>query len=529
MIKWKVESGKLKDKWYILLFNIVFFAVMAWLLPLSFEENDDVMMAMIANGTYSGSPDYHLVYINVIYGAVLAALYSLTTAIEWYTLCFAILHICSMSVISYCILTTPNRARWERILWLIVLYVLWTRVIIALQFTTTAGIVCLAGCMLLLRGSWQARWSGVLLVIVAALIRFMAAGLVGLLMAPIIVYTYRLEWRKYIAAVVMLTAVVGCRMANKAVYDRDPEWKYYREYNQLRAQLNDNPNAYRMTRAQLPKGIDPMDYQLLLRFVPDAEQIDLAAIRQLSAVVGAVPVKQQIQNLHRLDKYAVEIVILLALLVLMILTTGNRDKRIFLVLYSVFLMALVVHVSLDGFLKNRVFLCILAPMLMTDFMLLPNTTGLKRRWGIGIALIGLSAWYGYQSYEEGNTAAYNRFMWSHMQQTLLEYVPQDAYVTTIGTSMFMEATNPWHVWPYESRKYTLGWLTWCPFNKAVGHSYRALLRDDMYVFTDINYTREHTALQRVCEQIEKHYGVPTEIRWKCRNSRYALVKVKVKG
>ncbi len=529
MIKWKVESGKLKDKWYILLFNIAFFAVMAWLLPLGFEENDDVMMAMIANGTYSGSPDYHLVYINVIYGAVLAALYSLTTAIEWYTLCFAILHICSMSVISYCILTTPNRAWWERILWLIVLYVLWTRVIVALQFTTTAGLVCMAGCMLLLRGSWQARWSGVLLVIVAALIRFMAAGLVGLLMAPIIVYTYRLEWRKYIAVVVMLTAVVGCRMANKAVYDRDPEWKYYREYNQLRAQLNDNPNAYRMTTAQLPEGIDPMDYQLLLRFVPDAEQIDLAAIRQLRAAVGAVPVKQQIQNLHRLDKYAVEIVILLALLVLMILTTGNRDKRIFLVLYSVFLMALVVHVSLDGFLKNRVFLCMLAPMLMTDFMLLPNTTGLKRRWGIGIALIGMSAWYGYQSYDEGSTAAYNRFMWSHMQQTLLEYVPQDAYVTTIGTSMFMEATNPWHVWPYESRKYTLGWLTWCPFNKAVGHSYRALLRDDMYVFTDINYTREHTALQRVCEQIEKHYGVPTEIRWKCRNSRYALVKVKVKG
>lgn len=516
-------------KYIVILFNIVFFAVMAWVLPLGFEENDDVMMCMIANGTYSGTPDYHLVYINVIYGAVLAALYSLTTAIEWYTLSFAILHILSMSVISYCILTTPNRARWERILWLIVLYVLWARIIIALQFTTTAGLICLAGCMLLLRERKRARWSGVLLVIIAALIRFMAAGLVGLLMAPIIVYTYRLNWRKYIAVVVMLTAVVGCRVANKAVYDRDPEWKYFREYNQLRAQLNDNPNAYRMTTAQLPEGIDPMDYQLLLRFIPDAEQIDLPAIRQLSAVVGAVPVKQQMRNLHRLDKYAVEIVILFALLVLMILTTGNRDKRLFLLLYTLFMMILIVHVSLDGFLKNRVFLCMLAPMIATDFMLLPNTTGLKRRWGIGIALIGLSAWYGYQTYEECTTAEYNRYMWSHMQQTLLEYVPQDAYVTTIGTSMFMEATNPWHVWPYESRKYTLGWLTWCPFNKPVGHSYRALLREDMYVFTDLNYTREHTALQRVCEQIDKHYGVPTEIVWKVRNGRYAIVQLKIKN
>ena len=521
MVKWL--------KYIVLGCNIVFFAVLAALLPMGFEENDDVMMCMIANGTYSGTPDFHLVYINVIYGAVLAGLYSLTTAVEWYTLSFAVLHILSMSMLAYCILTTPNRAKWEKVLWLLILYVLWARVIIALQFTTTAGLVCLAGCMLLLRESPKARWTGVLFVIVAALIRFMAAGLVGLLMAPIIVYTYRLNWRRYIAVVVMLTVVVGCRVTNQMIYDCDPEWKYFRAYNQLRAQLNDNPNAYKLTTSQLPEGIEPMDYQLLLRFVPDGEQIDLAAIRQLSAIVGGVPFKQQMVNLHRLDKYAVELLILFALLILMMLTTGNKDKRIFLMLYTLFMLILIVHVSLDGFLKNRVFLCMLVPMLATDFMLLPNTTGLKRRWGIGIALVVLSAWYIYQIHEEKSTADYNRYVWTRLQQPLLEYVPEGAYVTTIGTSMMMEATNPWKVWPYQSRKYTLGWLTNSPLNKPVGHSYRALLRDDMFVFTHINYTREHTALQRVCEQIESHYGVPTEIVWKCRNGGYALVRVKVKS
>lgn len=514
-------------KYIVLLFNIIFFALLAWLLPLGFEENDDVMMAMIANGTYSGVPDYHLVYINVLYGFVLAGLYSLTKVIEWYTLSFAMLQILSMSALVYCILTTTNRAKWERVIWLIVLYVLWARIIVALQFTTTAGLICLAGCMLLLRESPKARWSGVAFVIVAALIRFMAAGLVGLLMAPIIVYTYRFHWRKYIAIVVMLTAVVGCRITNHMVYDHDPEWKYFRAYNQLRAQLNDNPNAYKMTTSQLPEDVDPMDYQLLLRFVPDGEQIDLPVIRQLSATVGDVPFKQQLQNLHRLDKYAVEVAILLALLVLMILTTGNRDKRIFLGLYTLFIIVLIVHVSLDGFLKNRVFICMLVPMLATDFMLLPNTTGLKRRWGIGVAMVILSGWYSYQIYQETIVASHNRYVWTHLQQPLLEYVPDDAYVTTIGTSMMMEATNPWHVWPYSCRKYTLGWLTWCPLNKPIGHSYRALLREDVYVFTHINYTHEHTALKRVCEQIDKHYGVPSEIVWKCRNGGYALVRVKV--
>ena len=230
--------------------NIIFFAVMAMVLPLGFEENDDVMMCMIANGTYSGVPDFHLVYINVLYGCVLTWLYGLTSAVEWYTVSFAILHIVSMSVLVYCVLTTPNRARWERVLWLLVLYVLWIRIIGALQFTTTAGLVCIAGCMLLLRPSAKVRWSGVGLVIIAALIRVFAAGLVGLLMAPIILYTYRLEWRKYIPVVVMLMAVVGCRVVNLASYERDPEWRYFWHYNQLRAQLNDNPNAYKMTSAQ---------------------------------------------------------------------------------------------------------------------------------------------------------------------------------------------------------------------------------------------------------------------------------------
>ena len=521
-----LNGEKVKGLKYIVLgVNIAFFALMAAVLPTQFEENDDIVMAMIANGAYSGSPDCHLVYINVIYGAVLAFLYGLTKAVEWYTLAFAALHVVSMSVLVYCILTTENRSPWERWLWIIVLYVLWARIIIALQFTTTAGLVCLAGCMLLLRESKKARWSGVVLVVIAALVRFMAAGLVGLLMAPIIVYTYRLNWRKYTAVVVMLMAVVGCRMVNRHVYESDPEWKYYREYNQLRAQLNDNPNAYQLQPEQLPEGVEWTDYKLLLNFIPDPEQIDLPTIRQISAVVDNMPIQSQMQNLHRLDKYAVELAILMALLVLMILTTGNRSKYIFLILYSFFMAALMIHVSLDGFLKNRVFLCMLMPLLMTDFMLLPKTTGLKRRWGIVIALLCLSGWYGYQIHFERQKERYTREFWELLQRPLLEYMSADTYLVTIGSSMHVEAMNPWHIWPYECRKYTLGWMTWLPHNKTMGHSYKALLRDEMYVFTDRNYEDENSKLSVIRSQIEHHYGVRTEVKWKIRNGRFAIVKV----
>jgi MFS family permease len=79
-------------------------------------------------------------------------------------------------------------------------------------------------------------------------------------------------------------------------------------------------------------------------------------------------------------------------------------ENVFLITYTLFVLALIIHVSLDGFLKNRVFICMLLPLLVTDFMLLPKTTGLKRQWGIGVAMVVLSCWYGYQTYTECQTA-----------------------------------------------------------------------------------------------------------------------------
>ncbi len=512
-------------KYIILGCNILIFTALSFILPICFEENDDVVMAMIANGGYSGTPDCHLVYINVLYGAVLAALYSWTKAVEWYTLSFAVLHILSMSVLVYCVLTMPNRAKWERILWLLILYCLWAMIIAALQFTTTAGLTCLAGCVLLLRRSPKARWLGVLLVVIASLIRITAAGLVGILMAPIILYTYRLEWRKYIPLAVMLLLVVGCRVANNAIYNSDPEWKYYNEYNPLRGQLTDNPNAYTLQPENMPDGIEWQDYRLLLGYFPDPEQMDLSAVRQLNAIVSKVPFSAKLKNIHHLDRYAVELGVLFALLVLMILTTGNRMKYTFLILYTCFILALMVYVSLDGFLKNRVFLCMLMPMLMTDFMLLPDTTGKKRKWGIVIVMLALCGWYGYQTNCEQIRKRHIRHIWEDMQRPLLSEMPSNIAMVTAGVSMRMEAVDPWHVWPYEFRKYTLGWLTWVPLNTPIGQSYRVFLRDDVLIFTHESYKNDGSLINLMRERIEHHYGVQTAVKEWCNNGKYAVVQI----
>ena len=175
------------SKWFVLLFNTVFFAMMAWLLPMHYEENDDIVMCMIANGGLSGTPDGHLVFINALYGWIIAGLYRLTKIVEWYSLAFCILHILSMSVVIFIIIKDCKIRPLYKFLFVVFLYVFWIHIIIYFQFTTTAGLLCFSGCLALIQPSKKWRIIGVCAVFVASLIRFHVAGLVGLLCAPLLI------------------------------------------------------------------------------------------------------------------------------------------------------------------------------------------------------------------------------------------------------------------------------------------------------------------------------------------------------
>ena len=148
----------ISNKWFLLIFNAAFFALMAWLLPIHFEENDDVMMCIIANGVYSGSPDGHLVFINAVYGWIIAGLYSLTTSIEWYTLSFCVLHVLAVTGIVYVVLKM-NSCSLLKVAFLVFLYIYWVRIIISFQFTTTAGLLCFSGCLALLKPTKNGKLS----------------------------------------------------------------------------------------------------------------------------------------------------------------------------------------------------------------------------------------------------------------------------------------------------------------------------------------------------------------------------------
>ena len=511
---------------FLVVVNAAFFAFMAWFMPIRYEQNDDIMMCMIANGLYTGTPDPHLVYINALYGQFLTWLYTWTKAVEWYTLIFAGLHILSMSVIDYTVLRS-NHSGYLKMLWLAFLYVMWIRIIISFQFTTTAGLVCLAGILLLMRQGWRNLLLGSGLVLIASLIRFHSAALVSLLMAPVVIYHWGNDWKRYLPMAALFVLVIGCRIGNKFYYQTD-EWKYYREYNTIRANMTDNPNARsRRVFQNLPEGVTEADYKLFLSFFPDPNIMDLEALKLINTHVNAMPLSQKLMNVERLSKYGLVIITLLILMLMVDLAQPESKMHFFIGGYAMYVIGLLILVCLNQFVKNRVFLCFVIPIVMAFFTLLPEKVSMQRVTAMASLILVLIGVYIYQAGTARDNDYYHRaVVWNAFQYPLIKTLPSDSRLATVGTTFSLEFINPFHIKDFNTRKFSLGWFTHIPFNKDVGESYIDLTRENMYLFVPVNYDDAESMINRIRQQIAFHYGVPTYVDLYRRNGGYAIIQLR---
>ena len=58
-----------------LVYAVIFFAAILLFLPIRFEENDDIVMLLLASGNYTGELESTLIFIHPIYGVFLNILY----------------------------------------------------------------------------------------------------------------------------------------------------------------------------------------------------------------------------------------------------------------------------------------------------------------------------------------------------------------------------------------------------------------------------------------------------------------------
>lgn len=356
--------------------NIILLTVLIFFIPIRFEENDDLIMLLIASGNYLGIPDGHLVFINVLLGYPLTLLYQLYNSIEWYTWFFIALHFISLSVITTSIVKNQisNLAKWVLIA---VVYSIEFRIFTALQFTTTASITTLAGLVLLGKTNSKKNIGfSIILITLGSLIRFEAAMLVALISAPLFL-NFQFVNRRIILqnkTIVFILVGVFCfslTLVNNLIYKSQDKWVEYFDYNKVRGKINDNSNFWKIDLSTLNLGEN--DRELMAKFISDPQIFNFETLNKTQAAIKSLPPKALLVNIpSNLNKYNLWLAVIFILCTSAITFTTNeknRQKQFYLIIAFVIALLLI---SINGTLKERVFISTILPLLVFGFQLQTN-------------------------------------------------------------------------------------------------------------------------------------------------------------
>jgi hypothetical protein len=253
-------------------FGLVFLRPGYWM-------NDDLKIIWNVAGYPGGTqPVPFMIYSNVILGFALAPLYALPTALNWEILFLAVINLCSIWALLYCLLSSPVSGTYKLIGSAVILAGEASQTL-NVTYTVTAVLACLSGICLILSATRAAatRWklktfSGIALVVLGALIRIQMLMLVLAIFLPGILFVLRaFTARRLLAAAGLTTLLVVTSYAFDRLYvASSPEWNTYYAYNAVRQQLHDAHRLSNMHNQIRRVGWTPNDQELFARwFFPD--------------------------------------------------------------------------------------------------------------------------------------------------------------------------------------------------------------------------------------------------------------------
>lgn len=215
-----------------------------------FDAHDDALMLLFASGAYTGTPETHLIYNNILYGYFLSGLYGLTSKIEWYTLIQYLIQVISFNVFFYHTLRL-NISKVKHYLYTMVLMSIAILLLIRPQYTFISSEVSLASIVLIFDKRTRLRYIlAFLLFFIACNLRITAAIIPYIIVGPLMVFPFYFkikEYRHRFIFFILLICTAGMMFfIDKQVYNSNSNWKKFTEYNAIRQYLIDNPakNAY---------------------------------------------------------------------------------------------------------------------------------------------------------------------------------------------------------------------------------------------------------------------------------------------
>lgn len=257
------NAGKV---WFACLVNGIFLAALLVLLRPCFETNDDISIAMIANGG-RGARSAYVICQNYLLGMVYRAIYALGHGrIPWYTLLQYAVLFASLTTVTHVLLLHLKTDQAFLASGILLLY-FGKECYVSMQYTKTAGIAAAAGIFWMYyvllgerrnpadeRGTRPRRLAllwGIFLAVVGSLYRFEEAAVcTALLTGPGVYFLLELkslpkgEGKAKLLSCLCAFGIAACLMAGLEVFDHkmyeaDPEWDTYMKYNECRSNLSD--------------------------------------------------------------------------------------------------------------------------------------------------------------------------------------------------------------------------------------------------------------------------------------------------
>lgn len=509
------------NKWFLLFFNASVFALMAWLLPIHFEQNDDVVMCWIASGKYSGTPDGHLVFINALLGWIIAGLYFCYSNIEWYALVFVIAHIIAITIIVEFIIYDRKLSIYLKCFFLLFLYAYWARIIAAFQFTTTAGLLCCAGCVALFNPSRKWWMSGVICILVASMIRFSAAAAVGLLFAPLFSFS-SFKNKKFVFRIAIVLVLVGFVKLCDASFYMSSDWSAYKEYNAVRSSIQDCPSYYRDYLC-MPNGVERLDYSMFLSFKGDPQVMTADRLQQMSRELAAIYSRNFIaifretgteQLMRNKEQLAILLLGFLSIVVV-------SRKRLFAIAELIMLAVMLYYVSTYRLLHDRVVNCFVLPV-MIHFILFDLLSSAKT-----LSILVASVFFlMFIVYIEQNVSLVGEWPEKRDKLTKQTFVLSEQAKDSEEVMVYAYSgpncidIPPFQVSSYPAKFVCLGWMTNSPLNNGKLKSHYDFVDSDILLFCE----KDNLPLD-IMGGIERNYKIQCGLEMVKTDGEYVLFKI----
>jgi len=503
----------------LLFLNIVILILSLQFVPLMFDSTDDVAMCYIANGHFFGYSESRLVFINAIFGELLCFLYINFPAVEWYSLSFLILQIISFSIIEYFILKNFKN-KYLLTLLLLFCLVMWCRSIVGFQFTTAAGVVCLAGCLLLMGKHVDTKCFGIILVTIASLIRFNMAAFVGVVFCPLIFYSYKKDIKQYISLVCLLLIVVGCKFIDQSYY-KSTDWSTYIEYNHLRSGINDNPNSNILFHESFDS-ISNNDVLMALGTEQDPSISDCNILEEMNGRINDVTKWSRFLKVYQLKFFFLPLILLGLFALIFVCASTNNIKWIPIISLVIF-VSFLCYISIHNFLKPRAVIPVIMTLVFLSAFCYNVDDSNKKTLLVSMLTMscGFISIYLFETVQIGKNWNNLVTRWECQKDMIQRH---DNPV--LWPSDLCEAgMSPMHIKDNKIEYVAAGWMLQYP-KEQVLHNHKELLSKSIGIMLSKEHDWDKLIISHYITSLQEHYGITAKdsLLEEDENYRYYVLK-----